>query len=73
MNEQLIEQLIELQTKFSFQEEMLETLDQVVTRQQLQIDTLQRDLQRYRDQLEESLLDSDQPSQAQSDDRPPHY
>jgi len=67
------EQLIDLQNKFSFQEDMLQQLDEVVTSQALQIDELRRQLQRLEKSLQELSDDQDQPADAEIDEKPPHY
>ncbi len=66
----LAEQLIELQSQLAFQEDTVQRLDEVVARQQHQIDELTRLtqslLQRLADLTE--LVD-----QAPDDQPPPHY
>ena len=64
------DQLIELQTRIAFQEQALEEMNRVVTKQQDQIDALIRELKNLREQYE-SLARS--PGAASvGDDRPPH-
>lgn len=67
--------LVDLQTRFAFQEDSLQALNDVVTRQQQQIESLTRELGLHREKLAELM-------EAQSermigagavDDRPPHY
>lgn len=74
-NEQLLEQLIELQSQFAFQEELLRELDDVVTRQQTQIDAMERELRLHRDKLIDVLenLPEKEGAAASQDERPPHY
>lgn len=69
------EQLIELQTQFAFQEDLLQALNEVVTRQQAQIDALQRELLSNRDKLTHVLenLPSQGEGGSNNDERPPHY
>lgn len=63
-------QLVELQTQLAFQEDALQALDDVVTRQQQSIDRLEQLQQR----LERQLIDqADTAEQAPADQRPPHY
>lgn len=50
---ELRRQLVELQTQLAFQEDTLQALDSVVTRQQQQIDQLQRQLEGWRQTVEE--------------------
>jgi SlyX protein len=63
-------QLFDLQGQLAFQEDALQALDTVVTRQQQQIDLLERQLQRWQELVEElqGALES-QREQAP----PPHY
>lgn len=64
------DRLTELEIKSSFQEDLLDQLNQVVIRQQQQIDALVRELTGLREQMPE-------PGQAAprrlTDDLPPHY
>lgn len=73
--EQLQEQLIELQSQFAFQEDLLNDLNAIVVRQQDQIDALEREVILHRERLLhvlENLPDKGQ-SAASVDERPPHY
>lgn len=73
--EQLQEQLIELQSQFAFQEDLLNDLNAIVVRQQDQIDVLEREVILHRERLLhvlENLPDKGQ-SAASVDERPPHY
>jgi len=70
------EQLVDLQTRFAFQEDNLQTLNDIVTRQQLQIDSLERELILHREKLTELLqIMSDRLPAASNpaDEKPPHY
>ncbi|NOY63352.1 MAG: SlyX family protein [Gammaproteobacteria bacterium] len=63
--------MIELETKTAFQEETIEQLNQVVTRQQQQIDLLQRQLTALKTQVQNF-----QPSMIAThlgEAPPPHY
>ena len=62
--------LTELEIKASFNEDLLDQLNQVVIRQQRQIDTLVREVERLRQQIPET--GSGGFSRA-GDDLPPHY
>jgi SlyX protein len=63
-------QLVELQTQLAFQEDTLQALDDVVTRQQQSIDRLLQLQQR----LEGQLVDlAGTAESAPVDQRPPHY
>lgn len=67
--------LVDLQTRFAFQEDSIQALNDVVTRQQQQIETLTRELGLHREKLAE-LMEAQSERMAQgdvSDDRPPHY
>ncbi|MEX2335180.1 MAG: SlyX family protein [Pseudohongiella sp.] len=67
--------LVDLQTRFAFQEDSLQALNEIVTRQQQQIETLTRELGLHREKLAE-LLEAQSESMVQSgvaEDRPPHY
>jgi SlyX protein len=63
-------QLVELQTQLAFQEDALQALDDVVTRQQQSIDRLLQLHERLEQQLTE-LAGTAEPAAA--DERPPHY
>lgn len=68
-------QLIELQTQFAFQEDLLRELNEVVVRQQSQIDALERELHIHRDKLLhilDNIADKGAAGGPQ-DERPPHY
>lgn len=62
--------LAEIETKLSFSEELLETLNRTVYRQQQQIDQLQLELRALREQVRTDL-----PVESRSlrDETPPHY
>lgn len=62
--------LTELEIKASFAEDLLEQLNQVVVRQQQQIDRLQRELAMLRDTLPEP---GSAAPQSLRDDIPPHW
>ena len=69
------EQLVDLQTRFAFQEDNLQTLNDIVTRQQMQIDALERELILHREKLTELLqaVAERSPAPSPADERPPHY
>lgn len=67
--------LVDLQTRFAFQEDSIQALNDVVTRQQQQIETLSRELGLHREKLAE-LIEAQSERMVQGgaiDDRPPHY
>jgi SlyX protein len=68
------EKIIDLETKFSFQEDLLQQLNKEMLLQQRQIDALSLQLRLVREQLSELLVQDgvhyDQPLE---DEKPPHY
>jgi len=62
--------LAEIETKLSFSEELLETLNRTVYRQQSQIDQLRLDLGALREQMRSALPAT---SHHSGDETPPHY
>lgn len=63
--------MIELETKLSYQDHMIQELNDVVTRQQKQIDALEIELRRVREHLKSSS--SSQISRPEEEVPPPHY
>lgn len=62
--------LTELEIKASFTEDLIDKLDQILTRQQDQIDRLTREVQHLRQQTpDEGLV----PQRNPRDELPPHY
>jgi SlyX protein len=62
--------LTELETKLAFAEDLLETLNQTVVRQQDQIDSLQQQLRLLNERLKDSRPDE---TRTPRDEIPPHY
>ncbi len=62
--------LTELETKLAFAEDLLETLNQTVVRQQAQIDLLQEQLRLLHRQLKDVRPDE---ARTPRDELPPHY
>jgi SlyX protein len=62
--------LTELEIKSSFQEDLLDKLDQIITHQQTQIDALTREIIAMRQQAPQA---GDAPQRNLLDDLPPHY
>lgn len=62
--------LVEIETKLSFSEELLEALNSTVYRQQQQIDQLQQELRDLREQVRAAM-----PAEPRNlrDETPPHY
>ena len=68
------EKIIELETKFSFQEELLRELNESVINQQRQLEEMRHDIVRLQNQLSEVVdAQSAQISQTANDEKPPHY
>jgi SlyX protein len=63
--------LTELETKLAFAEDLLETLNQTVIRQQGQIDLMQQQLRLLHQRLQAVLPDDD--ARNPRDEIPPHY
>lgn len=64
------QRLTELEVKASFTEDLLDQLDQVIVRQQEQIDQLVRELAQLRQQPGDEGSGGPRPA---SEDLPPHY
>jgi SlyX protein len=62
--------LTELETKLAFAEDLLETLNQTVIRQQGQLDLIQQQLRLLHQQLQDALPDA---ARTPRDEVPPHY
>jgi len=62
--------LTELETKLAFAEDLLETLNQTVIRQQGQLDSMQQQLRLLHQQLQDALPDE---ARTPRDEIPPHY
>ena len=62
--------LTELETKLAFAEDLLETLNQTVIRQQGQLDLLQQQLRLLHQRMQETLPEE---SRTPRDEIPPHY
>lgn len=61
--------LLELEVKSSFSDDLLEQLNQIIVRQQQQIDRLQREVADLRQQAPEGAA----PFRSLRDELPPHY
>ena len=64
------ERLNELEAKLAFAEDLIETLNQTVIRQQGQIDLMQQQLRLLHQQLQDALPDE---ARTPRDEIPPHY
>ena len=67
------EKLIELETKFSYQEDLLSDLDAIVARQQRQLDELMNEMSGIKEQLQEAIERGPAGAQQESSEKPPHY
>ena len=67
------EKLIELETKFSYQEDLLADLNEIVVRQQRQLDELVRELAVVKEQLQEAVEGGPSQGADSLDEKPPHY
>jgi SlyX protein len=68
------EQLIDLQSRIAFQEDSLIALNDVIARQQQEIDVLERELRLHRDKLVEILdWQATRGAAEPTDEKPPHY
>ena len=62
--------ITELETKLAFAEDLLETLNQTVIRQQAQLDSMQQQLRLLHQQLQDALPDE---ARTPREEIPPHY
>ncbi len=67
------DKLIELETKISYQEDLLADLNQIVVKQQRQLDELLRELSAIKEQLQESIERGSEQGELAQDEKPPHY
>jgi SlyX protein len=63
--------ITELETKLAFAEDLLDTLNQTVIRQQRQLDSLQEQLRLLHQQIRDSQTDSE--TTTPREEIPPHY
>jgi SlyX protein len=63
--------ITELETKLAFAEDLLETLNQTVVRQQGQIDLMQQQIRLLHQRLQETVTDDD--ARSPREEIPPHY
>ena len=71
MTPDLAVQIVELETRLAFQEHTLQALNDVVTRQQQQIDALVREVQTLKDRLRAAAPSPVGP--LEDEKPPPHY
>jgi SlyX protein len=65
------ERIVELETKLSFQEHLIQELNEALTHQQQQLDVLQHKLDTVREQIQAGLSDDIKP--VSEEVPPPHY
>lgn len=69
----LTDELIELQTRVTFQEDTLHQLNMIVTQQDQEIRQLQLQLHTLAKRFDDSLFQQEQGAGKVIDERPPHY
>jgi len=67
------EKLIELETKFSYQEDLLSDLNAIVARQQRQLDELVSEMSGIKEQLQDATERGPVGGQEEQIEKPPHY
>ena len=65
----LTERIDTLETRLAYQDDTIETLNQTITAQWKQIDTLTRQLAQFSERLQEAEANAPGPT----NERPPHY
>jgi len=67
------EKLIELETKFSYQEDLLSELNGIVAKQQRQLDELISEMSGIKEQLQDAVERGPSTGQEEQAEQPPHY
>ena len=67
------EKLIELETKFSYQEDLLSDLNDIVAKQQLQLDELITEMSGIKEQFQDAAERGSAEGHEEQDEKPPHY
>mgnify|MGYP006157063633 FL=1 len=67
------EKLIELETKFSYQEDLLSELNTIVARQQRQLDELISEMSEIKEQLQNAVERGPTGGREDQIEKPPHY
>jgi SlyX protein len=67
------EKLVELETRYSYQEDLLQQLNETVIAQQKQLDEQSRQLQFLHNQLVELRESASTAEPGPADEKPPHY
>lgn len=66
-------EIIDVQTRLAYQEDLLNELNQIVTRQDAEILTLKQQVRQLSKRVEDFLTSPAQENVDISDERPPHY
>lgn len=69
----LTDDVMELQTRVTFQEDTLQQLNNIVTLQDQEIRDLQQQLKTLAKRFEDFLYGQEQGARTLADERPPHY
>ncbi|MEQ8314501.1 MAG: SlyX family protein [Gammaproteobacteria bacterium] len=67
------EKLVDLETRYSYQEDLLQKLNETVIAQQKQLDEQSRQLKYLHDQLLELRESASSAEPGPADEKPPHY
>lgn len=67
------DRLIELETKFSYQEDLLSDLNHIVAKQQRQLDELITEMSGIKEQLQDAAERGSAEGHDEQDEKPPHY
>ena len=71
MSDELVRRMDELETRLAFQDDTIQTLNDVVSRQELELERLQRALELLA--RRQADLAASMPGEAEDDQPPPHY
>lgn len=71
MNDELIARMDELETRLAFQDDTIEALNEVVSRQEMMLEKLQRSLELVA--RRQADLAASMPGDTEDDQPPPHY
>ncbi|MBT4522278.1 MAG: SlyX family protein [Halieaceae bacterium] len=71
--DQLVQQLVEMQSQMAFHEDTVRALNDALAQQQQEIIILRRQLELLKQRQEEQASGSDQRALSATDERPPHY
>lgn len=67
------DRLVELEIKAAFQDDVIQALNQIVSRQQVQLERLEISMNMLTDRLKDAASSSDLTSNQRPDEPPPHY